>query len=368
MDLSVYIHIPFCEKKCYYCDFSSFSGMEEYFETYTAALAQEIHSCSELDGANIITVFIGGGTPSVLPPKYVEKILLALNPFSIAKGAEITIEANPNSLTRDKLRDYNSFGINRLSVGLQAYQSHLLDTLGRLHRAEDFLCCIDSAFSAGFSNISADLIFAIPGQSLTDWEESLKAVIRAGLPHVSCYGLAIEENTPFYEKYKPVDEDLDRRMYYRAVELLNSCGYCPYEISNFAKDGFDSRHNSVYWERGNYLGFGLSAHSLYNNVRFENTGDLSEYMNSIDEKKRRKNIIKLTHKESMEEFMFLGLRMTKGVSAERFLREFGADLYEVYGGVIRKHVGNKLLDICEDKIRLTPKGVDLSNFVLSEFL
>jgi len=367
-DLSVYIHLPFCEKKCYYCDFNSFANMESYFESYISALTTEICNCPELKEANIITVFIGGGTPSVLPSKYVEKIMEALTCFQLTKDAEITIEANPNSLTKDKLRDYKSFGINRLSIGLQAYQNRLLKILGRIHSAKDFLMCMDAVHSVGFHNVSADLMFALPGQSLADWDESLEAVVAAGLSHISCYGLSIEENTPFYKDYRPIDEELDRKMYYAAVEFLGFHGFPRYEISNFAKDGFASRHNSVYWERGNYLGFGLSAHSLYNDTRFENTGNLSEYTANINDKNRRKNIVDLTQKDIMEEFMFLALRMTKGVSAEKFLRKFGIDIYSVYSDVIEKNTANKLLEIDEDRIKLTPKGIDLSNVVLSEFL
>jgi len=365
MDLSVYVHIPFCEKKCNYCDFSSFAHMEDYFEDYINALAAEIYNCPELKGANIATVFIGGGTPSVLPPKYVGKIMNTLGSFKIASDAEVTIEANPNSLTKDKLTDYKSFGINRLSIGLQAYQERLLKIMGRPHNARDFLICIDSAHAAGFNNISADLIFALPSQSLIDWAESLNAVIQANLNHISCYGLTIEENTPFYNHYEPINEELDRQMYYKAVDTLSYHGFSQYEISNFAKEGFASRHNCTYWERKNYMGFGLSAHSLYNNTRFENTCDLKLYLKGDG---RRQNIVVLTSKDIMEEFMFLGLRMTQGVSISKFSKEFGVDIFEVYGGIIKKNIANKLLKIHDDRISLTDKGIDLSNIVLSEFL
>ena len=339
--------------------------MESYFENYICALVREIRDCRELHDANIVSVFIGGGTPSLLPAAHIEKIMNALGRYKISKDAEITIEANPNSLTKDKLRAYKSLGINRLSIGLQAYQDRLLKIMGRPHTAHDFLTCIDAAVSAGFSNISADLIFALPTQSLADWEKSLRAAAGANLSHISCYGLIIEEGTPFYNNYTPIDDELDRRMYYRAVEFLTSQGFSQYEISNFAKEGMASRHNLAYWTRENYIGLGLSAHSLYNNMRFENTSDLTDYIKNPGE---RKNIIKLSEKDMMAEFMFLGLRMTEGVSVSKFRHEFGVDMREIYGDVLDRNVENKLLEVDCDKVKLSKIGVDLSNVVLSEFL
>jgi len=339
--------------------------MEDNFPSYVSALAQEIEYTDELKDTNITSVFIGGGTPSLLPSFYIEKIMNALSRYKIATDAEITIESNPNSLTKDKLRDYKSLGINRLSVGLQAYQDHLLKIMGRPHNAQDFLTCIENASSAGFRNISADLIFALPGQSLNDWEESLRIATDASLSHISCYGLIIEEGTPFYHNFEPVDDDTDRRMYYAAVELLGSYGFSQYEISNFAKEGFKSRHNLAYWERKNYIGLGLSAHSLYNNTRFENTGNLKDY---IKGRNCRQNITKLSWEEIMAEFMFLGLRMSEGIIISRFRKEFGVDFREVYGEVLNRNVANGLLEVCGDKVKLTRIGIDLSNLVLSEFL
>jgi len=339
--------------------------MESYFDSYISTLAEEIRNCHELRDANIVSVFIGGGTPSLPPASHIEKIMNALSHYKITKDAEITIEANPNSLTKDKLTSYKSFGINRLSIGLQAYQERLLKIMGRPHTAHDFLTCIDSAVSVGFSNINADLIFALPSQSLNDWEESLRAATQANLSHISCYGLIIEENTPFYNDYMPVDEELDRHMYYRAVEFLNSQGFLQYEISNFAKEGKASRHNLAYWQRENYIGLGLSAHSLYNNTRFENTDDLASYIKGKD---ARQNIIKLDTKDMMAEFMFLGLRMTEGVSVSKFYKEFGVDIRQIYGDVLNRGMRNGLLEMNDGVVKLTQIGVDLSNVVLSEFL
>jgi len=339
--------------------------MESYFDDYISALVREIGETSELDDANINSVFIGGGTPSVLPSSSIEKIMSALSVHKIAKDAEITIESNPNSLTKDKLKTYKSLGINRLSIGLQAYQDHLLKLMGRPHKATDFLRCVGDAMAVGFDNISADLIFALPTQTLADWEESLRIAVEANLSHISCYGLIIEEGTPFYEKYEPVGDELDRHMYYTAVELLSANGFSQYEISNFAKDGFRSRHNIVYWERDNYIGLGLSAHSMYDNVRFENTSDLTQY---ISGQNIRENIITLNQKDQMAEFMFLGLRMSEGISTAKFLAEFGVGIYTIYGDVLRKDVGNGLIEVSGDRIKLSQLGVDLSNLVLSEFL
>jgi len=339
--------------------------MESYFDEYVSALVREIGETSELQGANINTIFIGGGTPSILTPAHIEKIMNALRINKIAKDAEITIEANPNSLTKDKLHVYKSLGINRLSIGLQAYQDHLLGLMGRPHSAKGFLRCVEDAWSVGFGNISADLIFALPTQTLSEWEESLRAAIQTDLTHISCYGLIIEEGTLFYDKYEPIDDELDRRMYYMAAELLKANGFAQYEISNFAKDGYKSKHNIAYWERKNYIGLGLSAHSMYDDVRFENTSDLSKYIN---EKNVRQNIINLSQKDKMAEFMFLGLRLNEGISMAKFLAEFDVDIYTVYGDVLRKNVKNRLVEVCGDRVKLSEIGVDLSNLVLSEFL
>jgi len=339
--------------------------MGHHFDAYIDALVKEICTCPELNGADISTIFIGGGTPSVLDLAHIEKIMSALSRYKIATDVEITIEANPNSLTKTKLCGYRTLGINRLSIGLQAYQDNLLNLMGRPHTASDFLTCIDHATAAGFSNISADLIFALPGQSLADWEESLLAAVSANTNHISCYGLIIEEGTPFFDTYEPIDDDIDRRMYYMAMELLDLHGFSQYEISNFAKNGFKSRHNLAYWERKNYIGLGLSAHSLYNNTRFENTADLASY---IEGRHHRQSIIKLSSKDIMSEFMFLGLRMTEGISISGFFKEFGVNIHEVYKDVTDKNVADKLLEINNDMIKLTRIGVDLSNVVLSEFL
>ena len=372
--LSVYVHIPFCEQKCNYCDFNSFAGKEAFFEPYVDSLINEIENSTELSGKRIDTIFIGGGTPSVLPPYYIDKIMDSLGKYNISQTAEITIEANPNSLTFDKLSAYRTSGINRLSIGLQAVQDGLLKKLGRLHTSADFFTCHENALRTGFENISADLIFAVPGQTLADWEESLQTLIDLSLNHISCYSLIIEEGTPFYDEYEsgrlsPIDDDLDRQMYYLAVDMLGTNGYNQYEISNFAKKGFESHHNIAYWTRKDYIGFGLSAHSLFENKRFENTADLNKYIEfGGNSDKIRMNITPLSQKDQMEEFMFLGLRMNDGISQKDFKKQFGVSLTQVYSDALQAHSANGLLFFDSNIVKLTKKGVDLSNTVFSNFL
>ena len=372
--LSVYVHIPFCESKCNYCDFNSFAHKEDFFEPYVNSLIDEIENCSELSQRNIDTIFIGGGTPSVLPPYYIGKIMETLGKHKISKTAEITIETNPNSLTFEKLSAYRKSGINRLSIGLQTMQNELLKKLGRLHSTNDFLNCHENALRAGFENISADLIFAVPGQTLKDWEESLKALIELKLNHISCYSLIIEEGTPFYAEYEkgklsPIDDELDRQMYYLALDMLSSNAYKQYEISNFARESFESRHNIAYWTRKNYIGFGLSAHSLFDNKRFENSSCLDTYIkHSRNADIIRQSIEILTQKDQIEEFMFLGLRMNDGISFKNFKEQFGVELMSVYGNILNTQKANGLLFFDSNIVKLTRKGVDLSNVVFSDFL
>ena len=372
--ISVYVHIPFCQQKCYYCDFNSFAGKRELFEPYVNSLVEEIENCNELYGRTIDTIFIGGGTPSVLPPSYIAQIMEALGKYNISKTAEITIESNPNSLPPDKLAVYKQSGINRLSIGLQAMQTGLLKRLGRLHSASEFIECYENALRVGFENISTDLMFAIPEQDLDDWEQSLKALIELKLKHISCYSLIIEEGTPFSDDYDkgrlcPIDDETDRQMYYLAVDMLGANGYKQYEISNFALPAFESNHNIAYWKRADYIGFGLSAHSLFDNKRFENTACLDEYIkHSGNSAKIRQNINQLSQKDQIEEFMFLGLRMTDGISRKEFAKQFGVDLEKVYGDILKAQANSGLLLLDGNMVKLTKKGVDLSNAVFSEFL
>ncbi|MDR2899763.1 MAG: radical SAM family heme chaperone HemW [Clostridiales bacterium] len=370
----IYVHIPFCREKCKYCDFVSFPNREEVYESYINTLIKELDNTDILNEVEISTIFFGGGTPSILPPFYIKKVMDRLLRLKVAKNAEITIEANPESLTPEKLKEYKNAGINRLSIGLQAWQDNLLEKLGRVHRRVDFLQALNWAKKAGFNNINVDLMFAIPGQKFSDWEETLNEVTALNVSHISAYSLILEENTPFYEEYKKgeiclVDEELDRDMYHLTDKILFGKNFKKYEISNYSLSDFYSAHNVSYWERTNYLGFGLAAHSLYNNERYSNTEDLTAYIKAGGDLSRlRISSHTLSLNEQMEEFMFLGLRLTKGVKEEDFYKLFHTKIDLVYLGVIDKHIKSGLLIRENGSIYLSEKGFDLANMVMADFL
>lgn len=364
--LSLYIHIPFCKKKCNYCDFLSFPDKEEFFSEYKKALLQEIDRFETPD--KIHSIFIGGGTPSYFPWEYLYEIGEKLNQkFSFTNNMEFTIEQNPDTVSQLSLKKYKSMGINRISIGLQAWQNNLLKTLGRLHNRDTFQKAYDLIRNEGFENVNIDLMFSLPGQTTGMWEETLKNVITLSPEHISAYSLIIEEGTPFYTQYNdapPQSEETDRQMYSFLTDYLKSTGYLQYEISNFSKKGYESKHNKVYWERGNYKGFGLGASSMLNNVRYKNTEDFTLYLKGISVIEEEK----LSIENQMEEFMFLGLRLTQGISISKFEKAFNKNIYEVYSKQINKFLSEKLLIKKGDHIALTPKGTDLSNYVFSGFL
>ena len=401
-ELGIYIHIPFCVRKCEYCDFLSGAGNNQMKKAYVDALLKEIEAAAAMHQGYIIsTVFFGGGTPSILLPEEIRRImekLRALFPFKESfKGedSEITIEANPGTLNREKLLIYKQAGINRLSIGLQTANNKELVTLGRIHTWEEFLESYHMARDLGFANINVDLMSGLPGQTLQSLEDTLTKVISLNPEHISAYSLIIEEGTPFYHKYytkesegnlyeKEVnslpDEDTERTMYDLTNKILKEHGYGHYEISNYSKPGFDSRHNLAYWERKSYLGFGIGAASLINHHRFSNTGDISKYikyssrLNSI-----RQEVTSLLKKEEIEEFMFLGLRMMKGISINDFYINFETSFFDIYGEVSEKLIREGLLEVSDRleytkennkdaRIRLTKKGIDVSNYVMAEFL
>lgn len=372
----LYIHIPFCRQKCFYCDFPSFAGKEEVFAEYTDVLCRELEEgAEELAGYEIKSVFVGGGTPTVLPMEFMERIMeKVFTCYEIQPDAEITTEANPGTLDEAVCRRLRSMGFNRLSMGLQAWQDELLLRLGRIHDRAQFLENLDNARKAGFDNINADLMFALPGQTLAQWEETLDAVIGLGLEHISAYSLIIEEGTPFYEWcekgiYQEADEETDRAMYAMAQKKLVGGGYHQYEISNFAKKGKESRHNKIYWMDEEYRGFGMGAHSYWQGRRFHNPGTLEKYLRKVERGEiLREEVEVLSLEEEMSEFMFLGLRMTRGIEKERFLRRFGKNVEEIYGEKIRKLQEKGLLEEKEGWLRLTGRGIDVSNHVFVEFL
>lgn len=372
--ISIYIHIPFCKSKCLYCDFASFANMEKRYDDYVQALVLEITSkaCHYKD-LEVQTVFIGGGTPTVLPSDYILNIMEALKVnYTIAPDAEITIESNPGTIELEKLIEIRKSGINRISMGVQAWQDKLLKKIGRIHTQVEFVEGYHLARQAGFDNINLDLMFTLPTQTLEDWEETLENIIRLKPEHLSTYSLIIEENTPFYRLYNenelPLpDEILDREMYYKAKEILKQNGYSHYEISNFAKPGYESRHNIVYWKQKEYIGFGLGAHSYSGKTRFHNTYDMDKYMNPTGCDSVEDIEISDIYDEYAE-YMFLGLRLIEGISISDFKAKFSQDIYSVYGKELEEC--KKLLLLYENNgyIALTSRGLDVSNSVFEKFL
>ena len=365
----IYVHIPFCARKCDYCDFVSFAGCKDKFDAYFAALKDQIEKTYETVGKlPIVSCFFGGGTPSVPDASYITDILALLkDKFEFLPGAEISIEVNPNSANLSKLSEYKRAGFNRLSIGLQSANNNELKALSRLHTFEEFLLTFNNAKKAGFENINIDLMSAIPMQTIDSYKETLNKVLLLKPTHISSYSLILEEGTPFYEKYKdapPVNEDEDREMYYLTKEMLKKAGYNRYEISNYAKEGYECKHNLGYWRRIPYLGFGIAAASLYKNTRFQMHSDLDRFIN----KDYSSDTIILTKKDSMEEFMFLGLRCTDGVSKKEFFQEFNEDLNEYYKDEINKLKKQELLKEEGDRLFLTDKGLDVANYCMSEFI
>lgn len=372
-ELELYIHIPFCVQKCKYCDFLSAPYDKELKEKYVESLCRKIRSYQELAKAyHVISIFLGGGTPSVLESRQTKDIFLAIyDTFEVDKDAEITTELNPGTVTREKLQTYLDIGINRLSIGLQTVKNDELHRLGRIHTYEAFVETYTLARITGFKNINIDLISAIPGQTLKSWAETLDTVARLNPEHISVYSLIIEEGTPFFEMYgenreELPDEDDERQMYQDTKEMLEKYGYHRYEISNYAKDGYECRHNLGYWSRKEYLGIGLGAASLLNNERWNEVSEMESYLNS--EENQFDNLEELDVTAQMEEFMFLGLRKMEGVSRRLFFEAFGCQLEEIYGKELEKLIRQKLLAIEDDFIRLTEYGVDISNYVMSEFI
>ncbi|MBQ8591430.1 MAG: oxygen-independent coproporphyrinogen III oxidase [Lachnospiraceae bacterium] len=361
--LGIYIHIPFCVKKCLYCDFLSAPAKLPVQEEYVKKLLSEIEQESvKYRVYSVDTIFFGGGTPSVLPPEWIVQILKKIQEcFFVRNTAEITIEVNPGTVSEQALYMYRNAGINRLSIGLQSFQEKELKYLGRIHTPEQFLDTFSCARKVGFTNINVDIMSALPEQTMSDYRNTVEKVLELRPEHVSAYSLIVEEGTPFYEMQLNLpDEDVDRQMYQYTERILNAYGYERYEISNYAKPGYECRHNVAYWRRLPYVGFGIGAASMVDNVRWKNVDDLE----CVGEKE---NIQKLTKEEQMEEFMFLGLRMTKGVSRQEFHEQFQVPIEDIYGKVLSKMEQLELLEN-GDWIRLTRKGLDVSNYVMSEFL
>lgn len=369
--LELYVHIPFCVRKCQYCDFLSGPSDEETKDRYIEALLKEIRAAEHTEDYEIVSVFIGGGTPSALKAEAIASIMRTLQEqFFFCEDAEVTIEANPGTVDLEKLTIYRNVGINRLSLGLQSTDAEELKLLGRIHSYEEFLKSYEWAREAGFSNINIDLMFAIPGQTGEAWRQHLYQVAELNPEHISAYSLIIEEGTPFAEQNLDLpDEDTEYQMYEDTAEILERYGYRQYEISNYAKQGYMCRHNAGYWQRREYLGFGLGASSLYRGMRFSNTRRMQEYLKeSRNSDQIRKDVTVLSRNERIEEFMFLGLRMTEGISEKKFEENFDVRLMDVYGDILQKYEETGFVEHIETKWRLTRKGIHVSNHILADFL
>ena len=369
--LELYVHIPFCVRKCQYCDFLSSPSDEETKDRYIEALLKEIRAAEHTEDYEIVSVFIGGGTPSALKAEAIASIMSTLQEqFFFCEDAEVTIEANPGTVDLEKLTIYRNVGINRLSLGLQSTDAEELKLLGRIHSYEEFLKSYEWAREAGFSNINIDLMFAIPGQTGEAWRQHLYQVAELNPEHISAYSLIIEEGTPFAEQNLDLpDEDTEYQMYEDTAEILERYGYRQYEISNYAKQGYMCRHNAGYWQRREYLGFGLGASSLYGGMRFSNTHQMQEYLKeSRNPDQIRKDVTVLSRNERIEEFMFLGLRMTEGISEKKFEENFDVRLMDVYGDILQKYEETGFMEHIETKWRLTRKGIHVSNHILADFL
>ena len=400
--LEIYIHIPFCVKKCDYCDFLSAPADLETKEKYVEALINEIKlNKNKMSEYVVDTVFIGGGTPSLLEENQISKIMSVLKDnCNMSENPEITIECNPGTITESKRWEYKKSGINRISFGLQSANDQELKSIGRIHNYAGFLESYNLARKCGFDNINVDLMSALPGQTLKSYEETLNKVVRLEPEHISAYSLIVEENTLMYYRVKKAqikginilpDEESERKMYYLTNNILRSNGYRKYEISNYSKPGKECKHNIGYWQRKEYLGFGIGAASLYKENRYNNISDINKYIevltNNIKENSINnvgnssevenqvnilnsivKNLQQLTERDRMEEFMFLGLRMMEGVSMEKFERYFGKPYMEVYGKVQKKMEDKRFLINDNGYVKLTEFGIDLSNYVMSEFL
>ena len=383
--MELYVHIPFCVKKCNYCDFLSMPADDTVKKQYVQALKNEIGYYAESLPEKLETIYFGGGTPSVLMPEQLTELLdLIRSKFDVCPDAEITIEINPATMEYKGLHKLRKAGFNRLSIGLQSVQNDKLLLLGRIHTYEQFLHSYSDARKAGFQNINIDCMSALPGQFLEEYTEGLHNIISLNPEHISSYSLILEENTPFYEQYANhkellPDEETDRAMYHETKRILQAAGYYRYEISNYAKAGFESKHNSGYWERVPYLGVGLGASSFIRGYRTRNIGDLKQYISlwtltkepvNEDLYQQYDEIEQLSKEDAMAEFFFLGLRMSRGVSLQQFEAQFGCSAFERFSKELQELEKEKLIlvDREQDRIALTEFGMDVSNWVFEKFI
>ncbi len=375
-ELGIYIHIPFCKSKCSYCDFTSFANKEKIIEKYIECLKKEIKN-KESNNCIIDTIYIGGGTPSFIESKYIREIVETIkSKFKIKQEAEITIEINPGTVNEEKLKDYKKTGINRISIGLQSTNNKILKQIGRIHTYEEFLNTYNLAKKVGFKNINVDLMLALPSQTLEELEDSVQKVIKLEPEHISVYSLIIEEGTKMQQlvdskKIQLPSDELERKMYWNIKNKLEQNGYIHYEISNFSKKGFESKHNTNCWNQKEYLGFGLSAHSYINNERFCNTSNIEEYIKNVENNNFKGNIQICeiqNEEEKKKEYMLLALRKLEGVNIGEFKNKFVDNPIYLYRKELEKLVNEDLIEIDLNNIKLTNKGLDLANLVWEEFV
>lgn len=371
-EVSLYIHIPFCKQKCFYCDFPSFAGKEELREDYINALVKDIkNKCKDY---LIKTIFIGGGTPSYLEVNEIGKLLDAVNYLNLKNDIEFSMECNPGTLNKEKLEVMKKGGINRISFGLQSCDNRLLKQIGRIHTFEEFLENYNLARELGFNNINVDLMYGLPSQSIEGWKKTLEKICKIKPEHISAYSLIIEEGTAFYNLYQkdklilPLEDD-ERDMDILTKKILVENGYHQYEISNYSLKGKECEHNKVYWKLEEYIAIGTACSSYIDGYRLENINDITEYIKKIN---LGEDVVVDKHKNSiedeMEEFVFMGLRMNVGIDTNRFKGKFNVSIESIYGDVIEKNIKRGLLKIIDSKMFLTDKGIEISNHVMSDFI
>jgi len=374
--IALYVHIPFCIKKCLYCDFPSFSGCNHLLSEYLPALRNELaYQSKHYTDCSIKTIFVGGGTPSLLEPEHYLYIATAIQDyFPIEKNAEISIEVNPGTLTEKKASAMKIAGFNRISIGIQTIQDRLLKELGRIHSVDDIYTSLNIVTDSGFSNINLDLMFGLPNQTVEMWKETLEFAATSPATHCSCYSLMIEENTPYHsmvdkKQIQPSSDELDREMYHVAIKFLDKHHFEQYELSNFAKKGYFCKHNLVYWKRGDYLGIGLGAHSLMYDQRFYNPSDFKQYFHTVAEGHTESSAIEwISNEAALSEALFMGLRLNEGVNIDRLSKKYSISVEQKYHDELIDLLKKELIERHDDRITLTGKGLDLANYVFSAFV
>lgn len=376
-ELGIYIHIPFCKQKCFYCDFCSFANKNEMQEKYVETVINEIKNITHKEKYTVTTIYLGGGTPSILNPDYIKSILQEIkSSFEILDDAEITIEINPGTVNEEKLKKYKEYGINRLSIGLQSANDKILKKIGRIHDYKQFEETFFYARKCGFKNINVDLMIGLPTQAVEDVKQTLEKIIQKNPEHISVYSLIIEEGTIIEKlinenKLQLPDEETERIMYWTVVNELKENGYNQYEISNFSKKTYESKHNTNCWKQKQYIGLGTSAHSYLNKKRYSNTNNIEEYIKNIQENNISKNITiheEQTEESTMNEYMLLGLRMIQGININEFKQKFKIDPTIKYKETLEKLQKENLIQITKTSIKLTKQGIDFGNIVWEEFI